>query len=263
MAIFSANLGFLFTEVPFLERFRAAAACGFHSVEFMFPYDYAAHELREQLDEAGLSLDLFNLPAGDFAAGERGVAASPTRRADFREGVAAAIEYAAELGTSKLNCLVGLRDPALPWDEQYACLVENLAWAAARIGSVGRTLHIEQLNPTETPHFFLDSLGVAERLLADVGSPHLRLQFDVYHVQRTQGDVVSALRRLIDRIGHVQIADSPDRHEPGTGEINYRFVLAELDRLGYRGRVGLEYRPTQTTPNTLQWVTEYGWRLDC
>ena len=262
MPVFSANIGFLFPEVPFLARFREAAACGFRSVEFMHPYEYSAEELRACLDEAGLSLDLFNLPSGDFAGGDRGLAASSTRRAEFRDGVAAAITYADKLGTRKLNCLVGLRDLAIPWDEQYASLTENLAWAAAQIGSTGRVLLVEQLNPRETPGFFLNSLELAERLLADVGSPHLRLQFDVYHVQRTQGDMVFALRRLIDRVGHVQIADSPDRHEPGTGEINYGFVLGELDRLGYEGRVGLEYRPSQATRDSLLWVTEHGWRLD-
>lgn len=262
MPVFSANLGFLFTEVPFGARFHAAAACGFRSVEFMFPYEYPLQELYASLHEARVSLDLFNLPAGDFDSGERGLAVSSTRREEFREGVEAAVGYATKLGARKLNCLVGLRDPSLSWDEQYACLVENLRWAAARIGSAGRVLLVEQLNPYETPGFFLDSLEIAERLLADVGSPYLLLQFDVYHVQRTHGDVVSRLRRLIDRVGHVQIADSPDRHEPGTGEINYKFVLGELDRLGYRGRVGLEYRPSQATADTFQWVTEYGWRVD-
>ncbi len=262
MPIFSANLSLLFGEVPFPERFSAAAACGFRSVEFLFPYDYQPAEIAGHLAAHDLVLDLFNLPAGDFAAGERGTAVFPARRTEFRAGVQEAVRYAAVLGTRKLNCLVGLRDPDDAPERQYDCLVENLAWAAAQVGAAGRTLHVEQLNPIETPGFLLDSLAVAERLLDDVASPHLRLQFDVYHVQRTQGDVVTALRRLAGRIGHVQIADSPERHEPGTGELNFGFILGELDRLGYRGRVGLEYRPTGPTPETLDWVTAHGWRID-
>lgn len=262
MPIFSANLGFLFTEDAFLDRLQTAAACGFRSVEFMSPYEIEPAELTARLRQADVALDLFNLPVGDFAGGDRGLATSPARRDAFRSGVELAIAYAAELGTRKLNCLAGLREKSLSWDEQYACLVENLAWASARLASVGCVLLIEQLNPYETPGFFIDSLDVAEKLLTDVGSANLRIQFDVYHVQRTHGDVVARLRRLMDRIGHVQIADSPDRHEPGTGEINYRFVLDELDRLGYRGRVGLEYRPSRATADTLGWVTEYGWNLN-
>ena len=262
MPRFSANLTFQFNEVPFLERFGAAAALGFRAVEFMFPYEYAVDELDARLRDSGLVLDLFNLPAGDFAGGERGTAVFPARQTEFRTGVESALQYSTALGTTKLNCLVGLRDSALPWREQYDCLVRNLKWSAARVGAVGASLHIEQLNPIETPGFFLDSLALAERLVNEVGSPHLRLQFDVYHVQRTQGDVLTALHRLVDRVGHVQIADSPGRHEPGTGELHYPNILAELDRLGYRGRVGLEYKPSQTTAESLAWVREYGLRID-
>jgi hydroxypyruvate isomerase len=256
---FSANLTFLFNERPFLERFSAAAAVGFRSIEFMSPYESSASELARQLNDHSLDLDLFNLPAGDFAAGERGLAVFPTRRDEFRAGVQSALGYAQALRTLKLNCLVGLRDAALTWEQQYACLVENLRWAAALVGRGGRTLLVEQLNPADAPGFFLDSLSTAERLLDDVASPHLLLQFDAYHVQRTHGDVVGHMRRLIGRVGHVQVADSPDRHEPGTGELNYEFILRELDRLGYQGRVGLEYRPSGSTENSFGWIAEHGW----
>jgi hydroxypyruvate isomerase len=262
MPRFSANLTFGFTEVAFLERFGAAGDLGFRAVEFMFPYEHRAAEIEGRLREAGLVLDLFNLPAGDFAAGERGTAVYPVRRTEFSNGVDLALEYAQVLGTTKLNCLVGLRDPALAWEEQYDCLVSNLRWAAARVGAAGATLLVEHLNVIETPGFFLDSLDLAERLLDDVGSAHLRLQFDAYHVERTQGDVISAIRRHIDRVGHVQIADAPGRHEPGTGTMDYPAFFVELDRLGYRGRVGLEYKPSGMTADSLGWVEAYGLRID-
>jgi len=262
MPTFSANLGFLFTEVPFLERFAAARACGFRAVEFMFPYGWDTGELASRIAEAELILDLFNLPAGDFEAGERGMATDPTRGNEFRDGVERALERADALGVRKLNCLVGRRDESMAWQMQYDCLVDNLRWAAGRVGSTGRTLLVEQLNPLENAGFFLDRISLAERLLDEVGSPHLHLQFDVYHVQRTQGDVIATLRRLIGRVGHVQIADSPERHEPGTGELNYPVIMAELDRLGYDGRIGLEYRPSRSTAESLGWVGANGWHLD-
>jgi hydroxypyruvate isomerase len=262
MPRFSANLTMLFTELPFLDRFAAAAAAGFRAVEFQFPYDFEVDELKARIQRYELEVDLFNLPAGDFAAGERGVAVIPARREEFRRGVHRALRYAAALGTRKVNCLVGLRDDAIGHETQYHCAVENLRWAAARAAEAGLRLLVEQLNPIETPNFFLDELPLAERILADVQSADLRLQFDVYHVQRTQGNVVDTLRRLIDQVGHVQIADSPGRGEPGTGELNYRYILTELDRLGYSGRVGLEYRPTRSVNETFHWISEYGWRID-
>jgi hydroxypyruvate isomerase len=255
----SANLTFLFNELAFDQRFAAAAEAGFDSVECMFPYELGAERLTELLDRHGLRLDVFNLPAGDFAAGERGVAVASDRVAEFRDGVTTAVDLAGTLGTTKLNCLVGLRDPGADWDAQYACLVDNLAWAASRIADRGLTLHIEPLCQAEVPGFFLDSVALGERILDDVASPALRLQFDVYHVQRGQGDVVSTLRRTFDRIGHVQVADSPGRGAPGTGELNYNYIFAELDTLGYDGRVGLEYRPGVSTVDSLGWLVDNGW----
>ncbi|MEA2623446.1 MAG: hydroxypyruvate isomerase [Chloroflexota bacterium] len=262
MPLFSANLTLLFTEVPFLDRFEAAAASGFRSVEFMFPYDHEPAAVRDRLDPHGLRLDLFNLPAGDFAGGERGIACLPGREQEFRDGVETAIRYADALGTSKLNCLVGLRDAGVDDRVHEAVLVENLRWAAERIGSTGRTLQVEPLNPVDFPGFFLDSLPRARAVIEAVGSPGLRLQFDIYHVQRTHGDVVHNLRRYAELIGHVQIADAPDRHEPGSGELNFGYILSELDQLGYDGRVGAEYKPSTLTQQTLGWVQANGWRLD-
>jgi len=256
---FSANLSMLFDDAPFVDRFARAAEAGFDAVEYLFPYEHDAADLRRSLDEHGLRQDLFNLPAGDFAAGERGIAVDPARREEFAQGVELAARYAAALGCRKLNCLVGTRPQGVPWETQYACLVENLRAAAARLGRDGVTLHAELLNPIETPGFFLDSMDLVRRLLDDV--PALWFQCDVYHLQRTQGDLVRTMRSVSDRIGHVQIADSPDRHEPGTGEIAYDFVLRELDALGYTGCVGLEYRPSAGTEETLGWIDALGYAL--
>lgn len=262
MARFSANLVFLFADAPFIDRFERAAAAGFRSVEYMFPYPYDPADLRARLDVHGLEQDLFNLPAGDFEAGDRGMATDPDRRDEFARGVDDALRYAEALGTRKLNCLVGKRRNDLPFETQYGCLVENLGAAAERLGSEGRTLHVELLNPVETPGFFLGDLGVVERLLADVGSPHLRFQADLYHLQRTHGELTPTLRRLAPLIGHVQIADVPERHEPGTGELNYRWLLKVVDEIGYAGRIGLEYKPSARTEETLGWIEAYGYRRD-
>ncbi len=255
----SANLTFLFNEVPFEQRFQAAAEAGFETVECMFPYDLGAEATAELLRRHHLRMDLFNLPAGDFAAGERGVAVFGDRVDEFRDGVASALRMAERLETSKLNCLVGLRDLATDEGTQYQCLLDNLGWAASQVGPRGITLHIEPLCAAEVPGFYLDSVALAERVIDDVGSPDLKLQFDVFHVQRGQGDVVATLRRTIDRIGHVQVADSPDRGAPGTGELNFNYIFAELDRLGYAGRVGLEYRPGGPTGESLTWLIANGW----
>jgi hydroxypyruvate isomerase len=261
MPRFSANLVFLFPEVPFLERFEHARAAGFEAVEYMFPYDYELEDIRRALKETGLRQDLFNLPAGDFQAGDRGVAVDPARREEFAAGVERALATADALECRKINCLVGLRKEELDWDTQYGCLVENLAHAAERLGAAGLTLHIELLNTIETPGFFLDSIELVNRVLDDVASPHLKFQCDLYHLQRTSGNLVPTMRSLGARIGHYQIADAPDRHEPGTGEINYRYVLAEIDASGYDGFVGLEYKPSGKTKDPFAWIREYGYRL--
>jgi hydroxypyruvate isomerase len=256
---FSANLSMMFDDAPFPDRFARAAGAGFGAVEYLFPYEYDADDLRKTLDDHGLRQDLFNLPAGDFAGGERGIAVDPSRRDEFSDGVETALRYADALGNRKINCLVGKSADGVSPQGQYACLVENLSSAAVRLGEEGIALQAELLNPIQTPGFFLDSMERVRRLLHDV--PGLSFQCDVYHLQRTQGNLVETMRSVADRIGHVQIADSPDRHEPGTGEIDYGFVLRELDGLGYTGCVGLEYTPSARTEDTLGWIEALGYAL--
>jgi len=249
----------LFDDAPFLDRFARAAAAGFDAVEYLFPYEHDAEDLRNTLDANGLRQDLFNLPAGDFAAGERGIAVDPARRDEFADGVETALRYAEALGNRKVNCLVGRSVEGVAPEDQHACLVENLNAAAARLGDEGIALQAELLNPIQTPGFFLDSMERVRMLLRDV--PALSFQCDVYHLQRTQGNLVETMRSVADHIGHVQIADSPDRHEPGTGEIDYGFVLRELDALGYTGYVGCEYAPSTRTEDTLGWIEALGYAL--
>jgi len=255
MPRFAANLTMLFTEVPFLERFARAAAAGFSAVEFLFPYPYAVGDLRAALDRHRLSLVLHNLPAGDWDAGERGIACLPGRTEEFRAGVETAIRYAQALGVPRLNCLVGKtpsgEDPA----RIHATLVDNVRYAANALDAAGLQLLVEAINPFDIPGFHLTTTAQVLALLDEVGSPNVRVQYDIYHAQRTEGELAGTLSRHLARIGHVQLADNPGRHEPGTGEINYRFLFAHLDRIGYDGYIGCEYKPAGVTEDGLGWMT--------
>jgi hydroxypyruvate isomerase len=250
MPRFAANLSMLFTELAFLQRCGAARAAGFTRVEYMFPYPYAPGELRTRLEEHGLEQVLFNLPAGDWAAGDRGIAADPDRVEEFRAGVELARGYADALDVPRINCLAGTRG-------DRATLVANLRFAAEQLARDGRTLLLEAVNTRDVPGFLVPTSVAAAGLLEEVGAPNLQLQFDLYHAQVMEGDLVNRLRALLDRIGHVQVADNPGRHQPGTGEINYPFVLGELDAMGYEGVVGLEYVPEPDTLASLGWLERY------
>lgn len=258
MPRFAANLTMLFTEYPVAERFDRAAAAGFRAVEFLFPYDHVA-DVGAALARTNLDLILFNLPAGDFAAGDRGIANDPARQDEFRAGVARALALAPELGCSRLNCLVGRRLPEVPEEEQLATAAENLAFAAERAQGASVALGVEPLNPVDVPDFLLPTTDAALALLDRADHPNLSLQYDIYHAQRAEGNLVATIERVIGRIGHVQLADSPARHQPGTGEINVPFVLAALDRLGYPGWIGLEYNPEGGTEPSLGWLREWGY----
>lgn len=257
MPRFSANLSMLFTEVPFLDRFVRAHRAGFAAVEFMFPYAHPVHALRERLDDTGLHLALHNLPAGDWEAGERGIACHPDRVDEFRAGVGQAIAYATALGVPRLNCLVGRTPAGVPEAVVRRTLVANLRFAAAELKSAGLTLLIEPINTFDIPGFWLNRTAQAIALMAEVDAPNLLLQYDAYHMQRMEGELVATLARHLPLIGHVQIADNPGRHEPGTGEICHPFLFEQLDRLGYAGWVGCEYRPATTTEQGLGWFRAY------
>ena len=253
MVRLAANLNFLFTEAPFLERFALARAHGFEAVEYPFPYDHAADELAARLREHGLTQALINLPAGDWAAGERGIACDPRRMDEFRAGVAEAIRYARALDCPRANCLAGIPPPGLPPDEARRALVANLRHAGESFRDAGLRLLIEPINTRDIPGFFVNTSAGALALIAEVGEDLLGLQYDAYHMQIMEGDLARTVEEHLGVIGHVQIADNPGRHEPGTGEINYGFFLRHLDAIGYGGWVGCEYAPAAATAEGLGW----------
>jgi len=254
MPKFAANLSMLFTEVEFLDRFAAAARAGFQGVEYLFPYDYPAETLKARLDDNGLTQVLFNLPAGDWAAGERGIACHPDRVEEFRDGVERAIAYARVLGNTQVNCLAGIKPQGVRDDEARQTLIENLRFAAKKLADAGILLIAEPINTRDIPGFFLNRTEQALAIFDEVGSDNLKLQYDIYHMQIMEGDLAPTIETHFARIAHVQIADTPGRHEPGTGEIHYPFLFAHLDRLGYDGWVGAEYKPAGRTEEGLGWL---------
>ena len=258
---FSANLSMMFQEVPFMERFAAAAGAGFKAVEFMFPYEYAIADLKAALDAHGLKLVLINLPAGNWAAGERGIAVDPARKQEFAEGLAKAVEYARALGVPQVNCLVGRVLSGVPCGEQRQALVGNLRLAAETLGKNGIRLLVEHLNSRDVAGFTLDTTAKVFSVLDEVNHPNAYLQYDVYHAQRMEGELANIYRTHRERISHIQIADNPGRHQPGTGEINYRWLLGDLMASGYTGYIGLEYVPAPDSLRSLGWVGEYGYAL--
>ena len=259
MPRFAANLSMLFTEHPFLERFARAKEAGFAAVEFLFPYEFDTPAIARELRRTDLRQVLFNLPAGDFAAGDRGLANDPRRVEEFRAGVARALDIAGELGCGKLNCLVGLRRAELAPEVQMQTLVDNLRYAADAAAARDVRQVVEPLNAFDAPGYALPTPDAAFAVVAQAAHPNLFVQYDVYHAQRMQGNLAATIAARSDLIGHVQIADSPDRHEPGTGEINYPFVLRALDEAGYDDWVSLEYRPLESTESSLRWLTEMGY----
>jgi hydroxypyruvate isomerase len=255
MRQFSANLSFLFAEQDFLDRFGAAARAGFTGVEFHFPYEHDKAVLSEVVLTSGLEVVLFNLPAGDWAAGERGIACLPERKAEFQDGVGRAIEYAETLGCTRLNCLAGI--PSGPQGKAIDTLIDNLKFAAAVTQRAGITLTMEPLNTRDTPGFLISTTTQAMQVIDAVGSKNLLLQYDLYHAQVMEGDLTRTLETLLPRIGHIQIADNPGRHEPGTGEINFNFLFRRLEELGYAGWIGCEYKPSGVTEDSLGWMETY------
>ncbi|MCW3012937.1 MAG: hyi1 [Solirubrobacterales bacterium] len=258
MPVFAANLSFLWTELPFLDRFAAARDAGFSRVEYMFPYEHPAHEVRDRLDGAGLEQVLFNLPAGDWLAGDRGIAADPQRTDEFRAGVEQALDYAEVLEVEQLNCLAGLQLDGVELAEQRATLVGNVRFAARRLADQGLRLLVEPVNTYDVAGFLIPTTCDALRLLDDVGEVNVMLQFDAYHVQRMEGNPAARLDAVLDWVGHVQVADDPGRHQPGTGTIDFPALFAVLQHRGYQGSVGLEYIPEPDTARSLDWLEWYG-----
>ena len=253
MPKFAANLTMLFTELPFMQRFEAAAKAGFKGVEYLFPYAYDKKELAAALRANGLTQVLHNLPAGDWDKGERGIAVNPARSGEFVEGIAAAIDYATALGCPQVNCLVGKLPPGSDNHAVHRALIDNLRTAARELEAAGIRLLIEPVNSFDIPGFFLTRTDQALALIEEVGSPNLFLQYDIYHAQRMEGELGNTLSKNMPRIGHIQLADNPGRGEPGTGEINYPWLFKHIDALGYDGWIGCEYKPRTDTVNGLGW----------
>ena len=257
MASLAANLTMLFGDVDFLERFEAAANAGFRGVEFLFPYGYDAQVLGSRLREHGLVQVLHNLPAGNWSGGERGIACLPERTEEFKVGVEQAIEYAGALGCERVNCLAGILPPGADPAAARETFVRNLGYAAARMKAAGIALLIEPINTKDIPGFFLSGTAQAIAIMDAVGSDNLWLQYDIYHMQIMEGDVAQAIPRLLPRIKHMQLADVPGRHEPGTGSIDYGSLLPAIDRIGYTGWIGCEYVPAAGTAAGLGWAAPY------
>ncbi len=253
MLRFCANLGWLFTEHDVLDRFAAAAKAGFTGVEISTPYDHAISDLKSHLGD--LKLVLINFPSGNWAKGERGLACLPDRKGEFREGIKRALNYAQELNCAQINCLSGIAPKDIPKSHVWNTLTENLNFAAEALAKAKITLLLEPINHYEMPGFFINTSSAAIKAIAACGHPNIKLQYDIYHMQRAEGELAASITRLLPVIGHIQLADSPGRHQPGTGEINYPFVLQHIENLNYQGWIGCEYRPTGKTEDSLKWMT--------
>jgi hydroxypyruvate isomerase len=256
MPKFAANLSTLFNEISFLDRFAQAREAGFDAVEFLFPYACEPEWITGRLARYNLELVLYNFPAGDWAAGDRGMACDPRRIGEFQDSVALALDYADDLGVKQMHCMAGKLPPNVPPERAHATYVANLKFAAAELAARGIDLLIEPINDRDMPGYFLTGSRQAAAVIEEVGAANLFLQFDIYHMQRMEGDLANSLRTLLPLIRHIQLADVPGRHEPGTGEINYPYLFGLLDELGYGGWIGCEYTPRAGTVEGLGWRTE-------
>lgn len=253
----AANLSLLFPQLDFLDRFDAAARAGFRYVEYQFPYQWDRHEIARRARAAGVEVVLHNIPAGDHAGGDRGIACLPERASEFRDGVERAIEYAQAAGCTRLNCLAGVVAPDAPPARHFDTLVENVKFAADRLGAAGLALLLEPINTRSMPGFFLTGTRQALEVLDAARAGNAWMQYDIFHMQIMEGDLARSIERLLPRIGHMQLADVPGRHEPGTGEINFDFLLRHVDRIGYAGHIGCEYNPCGDTVEGLAWAKPF------
>ncbi len=253
MPRFAANLSMMFNEVPFLDRFAASAKAGFEGVEFLFPYEHPAAEIRKRLTDSGLTQVLFNMPPGDWGKGERGLASLPGRQAEFRTGVKVALDYAEVLGCKLVHAMAGIVPADVSPVTAASVYAANLAWAAEQAAPAGVKLVIEPINHRDMPGFHLNTMAQGAAVVEAIGRDKLGLQFDIYHCQVTEGDITKRMEALMPVIAHMQIADVPARNEPGTGEIGWDFVFRRIDELGYQGWIGCEYRPAGDTIAGLEW----------
>ncbi len=254
----AANLTMLFNEVGFLDRFEAAARAGFRGVEFLFPYAFHADQIADRLNRFQLDLVLQNLPAGKWEAGERGIACHPDRVGEFQDGVGEAIKYAKVLGVRQLNCLVGIKPENVSAGQAQETLVENLRFAANALAAEQIDLLVEPINTFDIPGFYLSRTQQAVDLIRQVNVGNLFVQYDIYHMQRMEGEIAATIKANLPQIRHVQLADNPGRNEPGTGELNYHFLFKYLDEIGYTGWIGCEYKPKTTTEAGLGWRAAHG-----
>jgi hydroxypyruvate isomerase len=254
---FAANLTHLFNEVAFLDRFDAAARAGFREVEFAFPYDHPPEEVARATRDAGVAVVVFDLPPGDWRRGDRGTACDPERADEFRDGLARALAYAGVLGCRQLHALAGVRPPGVPDEDVRAAWIAATRLSARTLATEGRALLVGAQNARDVPGYFLHGSAQVFELLDDVGERNVHCLYDVYHMQIAEGDLARTLQRRLPGIGHVRIADVPGRHEPGTGEVSFPFLLRHLDRLGYGGRIGCAYRPRDGTVPGLAWMEGY------
>lgn len=257
MPKFSANLTMMYTEVDFLERFAAAAADGFTAVEYMFPYDWPAEQLQELLQQNNQQQVLFNLPVDEWADGVRGIACIPGREQEFQENVSRALGYAKVLQCPQVNCLAGLTPEGAGPDQVRATLVQNLRFAADEFAKENITLLVEALNSRDIPGFYLVGSKETVDLINEVDRANVKFQYDIYHMQRMEGELINTITGLGDTIGHIQLADNPGRHEPGTGEINFTNLFKAIDAAGYDGWIGCEYIPAETTEAGIGWISNY------
>lgn len=258
MPKFCSNLSMMFTEHAFLERFPAAAKAGFKGVEYVGPYAFSEAQVADVLHGNGLQQVLFNLPAGNWDGGERGIGCLPDRVGEFQDGVGKAIGYAKALGCAMINCLAGIVPAGLARDKAWATMAANLNFAARELEKAGILLIVEPINSYDIPGFLLNRSAEGIAMIGEARHPNIKLQYDIYHMQRMEGELAANLQKLLPRIAHIQIADNPGRHEPGTGELNYPFLFAHLDKIGYAGWVGCEYKPKAGTVDGLGWMKTMG-----
>ena len=253
MPRFAANLTMMFNEVPFLDRFKAASEAGFTAVEFLFPYEHSPEEVAAKAKAAGVQIVLFNMPAGDWAAGERGITGIPGREQEFRDGMDKALKYAGHLGVPRLHAMAGIAPAGADPAACRATLIANLKYAAEKLGAQNLTLLLEAINTRDMPGFLVSTQKDSHSICEAVGAANLKMQMDLYHMQVMEGDLATSLKRYAPQCGHIQIAGCPERHEPDTGEVRYEYLFRVIDEIGYPGWVGCEYRPAGKTTDGLRW----------